>query len=197
MTIRKDNNRKAFTLVELMMTVMAALIVILGSGAILINGHIGYNRLFRRVNSEVVRNANEARMTFDSIVRQSTVKRCDLISANELYVYYYSDPANLAIVEPDRYAKFRLSGTELLLNRGNIPSGTTLDTLVPSTLPAGLQTVLASNVAASADGIFQVQGASVRMVLTLDNESAGTGSTLNKLESLKMTVTTTAIRHNK
>lgn len=203
MIIHKYKVRTAFTLVELMVTVLAAIVLIIGVSAMLAQGHFGYRRLFNRVNSEVVRNAYEARMTFDRIVRKSSAQRFDprnadyefLAEENQVYVYYFSNPQDMTIVVPDRYARFYLSGTELRLEQGRVTGGV-------GTSPPGLPTlveptdmILARDVIAPESGVFAVQGNALRMVLTLDNETDPEPG-VSKIETLKMTVTTMAIRHN-
>jgi len=147
--------------------------------------------MYNRVNSAVVRNAYEARILFDKIVRQATVRHSiplpSVGPSNELYVYYYSDPSNMLIQDPDRYAWFYVNSSTLHLKRGGIIPGTwDIDGSAPST-----DMSIASNVSSVE---FLVRGASVRMVLFLDNESDPANT--NPIETLKMTVTSTAIRHN-
>jgi len=198
MVIHRDKSARGLTLVELMVATLAALIVILGASAILFHGHIGYGRLFRRVNSDVVRNAYEARRTFDRLVRKASMERIDprdgdyrfLADENQLYVYYYLTPQSLVI---DRYARFYLSGTELRLEQGTVTGGFQTPPPGLPNLSTTSDTLLANNVIAPDTGVFAAQGNALRMVLVIDDE---TGSTLPRIETLKMTITTTAIRHN-
>lgn len=196
MIIRKDKVKRAFTLVELMVTMLAAIILIVGISAMIAHGHKGYHRLYNRVTSQVVRNAYEARRTFDAIVRKSSIERCDFDNGNNtVYVYYFSNPQDLVIEDPDRYAKFYLSGTDLMLDQGEVTAG--FETPPPG-LPSLSRTstkVLARDVTVPEAGIFSIQGAAVRMVLTLDDETDPAPG-ISKIETLKMTVITTAIRHN-
>ena len=191
-TSKKIKTRKAITLVELMITVIAMMILIVGISGILAQGHKNYNMMYERTNSEVVRNAYEARRIFDRIVRKSTIKEPNgFFSTNDLYVYYYSNEVlkNLGTpmpAIPDKYARFNLIGKELWLETGDLVSGT----WNPDTSNATTQKI-AYNVSSVE---FIVHGVSIRMVLRLDNESEPQNT--NKLETLKMTVTTTAIRHN-
>jgi hypothetical protein len=210
MTARKYKVGRAFTLVEVMVTTLAALVLIIGVSAMLAHGHLGYRRLFNRVNSDVVRNAYEARRTFDRIVRKSHLRRHDpddpgsSAPTNEICVYYYLDPESTPVAAPpDRYARFYLTNwpdgeddTELVLAQGPVAFAT-LPVPGPSMppLPAPDSTiVLAHNVTVPVlpFGIFSVRGASVRMELTLSNEDPA----VNRIETLEMTVTATAIRHN-
>jgi hypothetical protein len=196
MMIGTHKGAKGLTMIELMIAVLAALVLIVAVVAILAEGHLGYRKLFRRVNSEVVRNSYEARLTFDRIVRKSSIRRCDLRSGNnEVYVYYFSDPQDMTRVDPGRYAHFRLNGTELWLEQGNVTGGFANP---PPGLPGLSSTgnvLLARDVTAPESGIFSMRGAAVRMAFLLDNET-GAAAGITKVETVKMTVTTTAIRYN-
>jgi hypothetical protein len=197
MRICRDKSAKGVTIIELMITILAVSIFIVCIVSILAEGHVGYHKLFRRVHSDVVRNAYEARRVFDRIARKSSIRRCDLFTGNnEVYVYYFADPQNLLIEDPDRYARFYLNGTELWLEEGTVAVGT-FEAPPPSlpSLTATSNMRLASDVVAPEEGIFSMRGASVRMAFLLDSETnPEPGQT--RLETLQMTVTTTAIRHN-
>ena len=205
MTTRKQKIRRGLTLVELMITVLAVMILVVGISGILAAGHKNYNIMFKRVNSDVVRNAYEARRTFDRIVRQASVRRCDLLSSgNEIYVYYFSAPNNLGLVFPDRYARFYLvsngSESDLFLDNGVV--GANFNDIPPPgiedlDLTLTSQIKLAGNVVAPTNGIFAVNGNSIQMSLILDNEEKdNSGNEIQGLETLKMTVTTMGIRRN-
>src|SRR5512135_690841 len=120
MASKKNNLRSGFTLIELMVTVIAAIIVLIGISTMIAAGHRNFNTMYRRTTSDVVRNAYEARIIFDRIVRKSVFERADLASSENLVVYYYSDPANMSLsVFPDRYAMFYKDGSVLRLQEGN------------------------------------------------------------------------------
>jgi len=208
MAIREPKKNRGFTLVELMVTTVAALIVILGAVLIIANAHQGYRRLFNRVNSEVVRNGYEVRRVFDVIVRKATVEH-DHIGPGELYVYYYDaslsgggvdTDALRALIQPNKFAHFYLASAgadlQLRLDRGLVPSTADLSAPAP---PGGLVPeppigrILAHNVASC---IFEERGAGIRMILTLDDETTPAPGDM-KIETLKMTITSTAIRHSK
>jgi hypothetical protein len=222
MAVRNYNHRKAFTLVEVLVTALAALILIIGISAMLFYGQRGYNTMYRRVNSEVVRNGYEARRVFDAIVRKSTMERCDILSPDvihgEIYLYYYYDetapiapdiPVDryryMYPAQPNRFARFYVADTaasenlELYLERGIItyPLGTTLYTMDPTSLEGtGTSMLLAKNVVSCQ--FRNTNGeSSVQMVLTLDDETTPAPNVYSKTQTLKMVVTTTAIRHNK
>jgi hypothetical protein len=193
MKIKEYNFRKGITLIELMITLLAAIILLIGITGILAAGHKNFWTMYKRINSDVVRNAYEARSIFDGIVRQASIKRVSLLSGgNELYVYYYAVPQDANIVDPDRYARFYLAANgseqELMLAQG------TYDWSTDTCSNASSTRIIAHNVVPPAAGMFSIDGGDdIQMILTLDNE---TGSTNNKLETSKITLTTTAIRHN-
>jgi hypothetical protein len=198
MKVQKYNFRSGITLVELMITVLAAIILIIGISSILAAGHKNYWTMFHRINSEVVRNAYEARSIFDRIVRQSSIRRYNppsvgLTGSNELYVYYYSTPQDVNILDPDRYARFYLNNNgseqELMLDQGPYGWNNNICSSPTSTK------VIAHNVVPPANGMFSINGGDdIQMILTVDNTTV---ATINKLETDKLTLTTTAIRHNK
>lgn len=212
MAVLKHNSRRAFTLVELMVTLLAAMVVVGGVTAMLFYGHKGYNALYRRVTSDVVVNAYEARKVFDAIVRKSTIERCDIIGGNELYVYYYYDETPieerdlyltrlLTPAVPPWYAKFYLDGTDLKLEQGAVDALTFIvdpstNQLPPFPIlldnPEPRTRLLAENVVACT---FAQTGAAVRMIFRLDDES-GAEPYISKISTLKLDVATTAIRHN-
>ena len=193
---QRHNFRRGFTLIELIITAVAAVIFILGITGILASGLKNYKTMYNRVNSDVVRNAYEARRFFDRIVRQSTIKRydpsnADISPSNYIYVYYYSDPGNLNIVEPDSYARFYRNGSQLMLERGTITGNF-------GAIPPNLPTRSATSTFAIAKNVFSVTFKvfmySVEMSLILDSKIIPENT--NKLETLKMTVTSTSILHN-
>jgi hypothetical protein len=214
MTVLKYNNsRKAFTLVEVLVAALAAVILIVGISAMLFYGQRGYNTMYRRINSEVVRNAYEARKVFDAVVRKSTIERYDPAApdpsepyiGNQLCVYYYTEPGNPdpANIWPDRYAYFHLDGTDIILEQGG--NSTFFDLLppqnldIPSLPSPDTSIVLARNVGNIERNIpvFSRSGAALRMVLVLDDETDPAPNVYSETQTLKMVVTSTSIRHNK
>lgn len=201
MILQRYKFRRAVTLIELMITVLAVMILVVGISGILAAGHKNYNTMFERVNSDVVRNAYEARRIFDRIVRKSIIEYVEINEGrDDLTVFYYSDPNDLTLVNlPNRYAHFYT---------GEIGDGDADTELIVVT--GVLNLVITDNqwfwneeevlntltVAHNVDLVeFVVDGVSVRMELVLDNENVPENT--NKLETLKMNVITTAIRHNK
>jgi hypothetical protein len=191
MFLYKKNFRSGITLVELIITILAAVILILGISGILAAGHKNFKTMFGRTTSDVVRNAYEARIIFDKIVRKSIGGPNYILSGNnDLTVYYYSDP-NVSI--PDKYSRFYLTNndsdpdTEMVVASGDLDTSTT-GNLWDTTGSTTVLTV-AHNVSSLK---FTVMGDAIRMDLVLNNK---TGSD-KPLETLEMKVTTTALRHN-
>ena len=201
MVKRRNKNRKGITLIELIITALAAALLLIGIVSVLASGHKNYKTMMTRTTNQAVRDGYEARIIFDQIVRKSTYRRANILSGNnELYVYYYSNPQDMTKKNPDMYACFYLNttgtNTKLMLNQGsydwdNPPS-------LPMTHSPASDRVIASNVKAPAAGIFSFAGSdlnsnAIQMKMVLDNET-GSGK---PLENLILTVTSTAIRHNK
>jgi len=190
----RPNSLKGFSLLELMVGVAAAMVLILGIGGMMAQSQQGFTRMYRRAHSNVVEDAYSARRVFDRVVRKSTMRRCDLISDSEVYVYYYSDAPdnpNFGLSDPDRFARFYLVSDVLFVDSGDIPAGA-FDTLNPGSLSASTSVRLARDVQTSAASpIFSVRGRTVRMAMLLDNESE------RENERQSMMVTSSAVRHNR
>ncbi len=167
--------KRAFTLVELMVTILIASIVFLGVGVLMVDSIKGYNKLYDRRNKGIVQDAYAARLTFDRIVRRASTKRYTL-GLTSVEVYYYGSPPVLPDgTDPlDRYAKIYESGGNLYVEYGNYDDATH-DTAATNT------SLVAENVA---DAKFSVEGARVSMVLELDDGKR------------TMTVMSSAVRHN-
>lgn len=162
--------KKGFTLIELMITVATLTIVLLGIGVALVDSQKGYSKMYNRVHGEVATDSYTVKKVFDNTIRRSSQKRYVLGTSN-LAVFYYSTPTASQL---DRYANFRVAGGTLYVDYGSVDSSGTA-------LTASSTTTAARHVT----GInFEVDGACVKMVLTLDDGKE------------KSTVTCSAVRHN-
>jgi len=167
---KKLTVRHGFTLIELVVAMVAAVIVIIGIGAILADSQRSWHRMYNRVYSDVVVDSYVARKRFDVVIRKASSENFLLDDAGSwIEVYYYAD-GNSAVV--DRYARFYESDDDDQLNveYGKLNPRETLTT----------QTVC-ENVS---DCIFKRAGRSAQMILTLDNGSQ------------TATVTSSAVMHN-
>lgn len=163
---------KGFTLVELMVTILMATIVIAGAGIVLVDSQRGFSKMYNRVHGDIATDAYVTRRAFDSTIRKSTISR-SLVDVDSQFVevYYYQDVTS---PKPDRFANFYRNGSLLLVDYGQYEWDTR------TTTPVSIVT-LARNVK---DVNFSVQGLSVRMMLTLDDDKED------------VTVVSSAIRHN-
>ena len=164
-------NRRGFSLTELGAVMALAPVVMLSMGLVLADNQRSWNQMYNRLNNGIVIDANVARKSFDATVRKSCINR-EHFDNDEVEVYYYNDPASSTYL--DRYGRFYKDDAELLVEYGQLDShGNPTDII---------QTVmLCDNVEAVN---FSLNGASVQMVLRLDDGS----------ESL--TVMTSAIRQS-
>lgn len=201
MILQRYKFRKAVTLIELMVTVLAVVVLTVGISGMLAAGHKNYNTMFERVNSDVVRNGYEARRIFDRIVRKSIIEYVEISEGrDDLTVFYYSDPNDLTLATyPNRYARFYTgeigdgdADTELIVVTGVLNLVTTNTEWFWNKEEVLNTVTIAHNVKLVE---FIIDGVSIRMELLLDNENVPQNT--HKLETLKMTVTTTTIRHNK
>jgi len=164
----KPTIRQAFTLVELMITILISSIVILVLGILLADGQKAWNKMYTRTNADVVTDGYVSRKAFDAVVRKASNKKL-LLDENSswLEVQYYVDSFSNTL---DRYARFYTSDSELLVEHGKLNPKTTLFTHT-----------ICSNVS---DCVFKSLGCSVQMILTLDDRKQ------------KNTVITSAVMHN-
>jgi len=168
----KIKKAKGFTLVELILTALVAVIVMAGAGLVLVDSQRGWNKMYNRVHGDVTTEAYVARRAFDKVVRKSSVSR-SLVDADGQFVevYYFED---FNSTKPDRFANFYREGSLLMVDYGKY-DWDTKTTTTESTV------TLSHNVKAVN---FFVQGLSVQMLLTLDDERES------------VTMVSSAVRHN-
>ena len=173
MTKNKRAYRSGFTLTELAVVTVIAVIVLFAIGVVIADGVRGWQRTYDRVYADVRTDSFVARAAFDHIVRKSTRQPCFVGSAGEwLEVYYYSDNY---VDNIDRYARLYTSNGALLVDYGTYTLGANPATSKLTT------DIICQNVASC---VFKADGRSAQMLLTLDD---GTQS---------VTVTTSAVMHN-
>ena len=172
-TYRRTRTR-AFTLVELMLTVLIATIVILGAGVMLVDSLRGYNKLYARVNEGIVRDAYVSRITFDKTVRKASRSLAHYQESGPgayVRVYYFASPSVPVL---DRYSQFYESAGELFVTHGTRDDSGNLSPVTDILLAENVESV-----------VFDVVGGGrVSMVLTLNDQTR------------RMTVMTSAVRHN-
>jgi len=172
--------RRGLTLTELMVTTIIGLIVILAVGIALAGNIQGWQTTYGRVYSSVNTDSYAAKRAFDAVIRKSCRQRVlpSLFppeGSSWVEVSYYYDPT---LPYPDRYVRFYLEGRELKLNHGVI-----IDASGNKTESGNA--IVCSNVDRDVSG-FKVDGRSIQMILTLNDDKLGQTAT----------VVTSAVLHN-
>lgn len=149
---------KGLTLIELMISMVAALIIFSGLGIIMADGQRGFATMYEKAHADVVEEGFVLKNRFDSIIRKASPKNAEIGSNNEyIKVSYYSGPLS---ENYDRYAKFYFddSGDGVIkLVEGDIPESGDVSTHL-----------VCSNVTSCH---FEINGRTASMVVTLeDNE---------------------------
>jgi hypothetical protein len=152
----KENltTRPAFTLVELLIAMVLAIIVLAAIGITITDGVRGWNIMYSRIHSPVRSEGQIAGKAFEAVVRKSSWHRVTLDEAGSWVELYYPGPAS---VVNNRYARFYTTGSELKLEYGALDPKVKLGTQQ-----------LCSDVSSC---VFRQEGRSVQMILTLDDGS--------------------------
>jgi len=75
MVKKKPKKRKGFTIAEMAVATALALVVISGTGIVLVDSQRSWNSLYNRVYSDVVTDGHVARRMFDATVRKENLER--------------------------------------------------------------------------------------------------------------------------
>jgi len=146
---RKTKYQAAFTVIEVLVTVLVALIVILGIGVYVVEAQRGFGRMYDTVHGDVAQGSYVAQRAFDGVVRKGARHYAVRDSGHSMVVDYWEDCTQQT---PDCRARFYMNGSQLMLESGQISN--------PKT------EVLAENVS---DCMFYMTGASVQMILDFDD----------------------------
>lgn len=164
--------RRGFTLTELTVTSVIAVIIILAVGIALAGTMRGWQTTYDRVHSSVTRDSYAAKRAFDAVIRKSCRQNFLLGEGGEwLEVYYY---ASYSSPFADRYARFFVDNGVLKLEEG------IRDT-------AGNKQSVISTVTVCSDVhscVFKSYGRSIQMMLSLDSGTQ------------RATVVSSAVLHN-
>ncbi len=164
----KKRRSNGFTIIELMVGAVLAIVVIFGIGMVLSDSHRGWNAMYNRIYSDVVTDSHVARRMFDAVIRKSSSQGFLLDEDGQwVKIYYYSDP-NVSVV--DRYAKFFNSGDSLYVEYGQLNPEQTLN----------IEEICADVSSCK----FMGTGRAIQMLLTLDNGRE------------RITTVTSAVMHN-
>jgi hypothetical protein len=150
---RHRRRQSGLTLIEVVIAIMLGLIVMLAMGILFVDAHKGWLHAFEYVYGDLSSDAHITDITFDRTIRRSSQLSATVDAAGQwMEVHYYADEASS---ELDRYARFYLAGTELKVDRGELP-----DRLLIGT------EVLAEDVSSVT---FALLGAQAQMRMELDN----------------------------
>lgn len=150
--------RRGFTLTELVVTSVIAVIVILAIGITLAGSVQGWRTAYGRAYSDVAMESYSARRAFDGVVRKAIRQGFWLSdTGEELRVKYYMGYQS---IYPDRYARFYLAGTQLKLEYGSLDASGNASELGTTTICSSVSSC-----------IFKTDGRSVQMLLKLDSGS--------------------------
>jgi len=162
-------NRKnsAFTLIELMVTLLISAIIVSAVGVMVADSSGWFSDSYSKINSQPAVESLIARKTFERIIRLSSSTGFWVSpDGSAVEINYHSSPTG----PMDSYAQFYVNGTSLKLEKGS---------LIPKT--ALSSETVCSNVS---NCTFKTAGSAVQMILVLDDG-------INKQGSL-----TSAILHN-
>ena len=162
LTLRQS---RGFTLTELVVAMMIAIIVVGGIGLVMVDTQKGWTKTYNRVNSGVATDALVARKVFDALSRKAIVSHAEVGGDGEyIELYYYNDSSSS---EADRYARLYVSKGDLEVEHGDLTAGTW--SLASVAKEGASETIsVAQNVKSAT---FSAKGSTVRMLLTLDNGS--------------------------
>ena len=144
---------QGFTLVEVMLSTVIMMIVMLGIGAVIVDGQSSWNAMYGRLHSDVVTDGYVARKKFESVVREASDERFVLGSGGSwIEIYSYADDSSIVV---DRYARLGVADGNLNYEYGQLNPREALRV-----------ETLCTNVS---ECTFELVGRSIQMILTLDN----------------------------
>ena len=165
--------KKGFSLIEMIVAMAAVSVIVLGIGVFLSNGQRNWNDLFDRVYNDSNIDGFAVQQVFDSVCRKASMRKATISDDSQTLELYYWNAGSTASI-PECYARFYVSNDDLYVEHGTLQSGT----WTPDSRTAYIK------VADDIDSLkFDVQGASVQMYMTCQDEEA-------------MPVVCSSVRHN-
>ncbi len=158
----KRQRFSGFSLIEMVVAIAIVSITILGVGVFLSNGQRSWNDLFSRVYSDSTIDGFAVQRVFDSICRKASMRKATIGEDGDFLELYYWDSGSTAST-PEHYARFYLSNDDLYVEHGTLLSGT----WQPDADTAHIK--VAEDIE---DLKFGVQGASIQMYMTYQDEGA-------------------------
>ena len=169
--------RCGFTLTELMVTMLIALIVVLAVGTVIADGVRGWQKTYEQVYTGVRDNSFIARKTFDRVIRNATRHMYSIADDGSWVEVYYHSVSSAPIV--DRYARFKVNRRALILERGTFTPGD-----AGSKSPLTYQKICPNVESCIFKADTLNSGRSIQMILSLDNGAQD------------LVVVTSAVMHN-
>lgn len=162
MSHSKRASRGGFTLIEVAIAISSVAILTLGVGVFLANGQRSWNSLFDRVYSDSTVDGFAIQKVFGSVCRKASMRKEVIGDDGDSLELYYWDSGSTAST-PENYARFYLSDDDLYVEHGTLESGT----WQPAEASVNVKVVSAVEALK-----FDVQGASVQMYVTCQEEGA-------------------------
>jgi prepilin-type N-terminal cleavage/methylation domain-containing protein len=154
-------NRKnsAFTLIELMVTLLISTIIVSAVGIMVADSSGWFSDSYAKIHSQPAVESLLARKTFERIIRQSSDMGLQVSpDGSSAEINYFSSPA----APLDSYVQFYIIGSDLILEKGSISPRTTTSTKT-----------ICQNVSQCT---FKIAGSAVQMILILDDGKYKQGS---------------------
>lgn len=157
----ETGNRKnrAFTLIELMVTLLISAIIVSAVGVMVADSSGWFSDSYDKINSQPAIESLLARKTFEGIVRQSSDMGLQVSpDGSSAEINYFSSPT----APLDSYARFYITGTDLILEKGSLspPATTSTETVCQNVSQC----------------TFKTAGSAVQMILILDDGKNKQGS---------------------
>ena len=148
--------RRGFSLIELMVSMVGAVIVILAVGVVLVDSQRSWNTMYNHMYSGVVTDGYAAGKEFDTAIRRAASDSIILDDAGcWVEAKYYSDDGSSTV---DRYVLFYKSDSCLNVEYGQLHADDVKETLSVRTVCRNVSNC-----------VFKQLGKSVQMILTIDN----------------------------
>jgi len=152
--------RRAFTLVELVTSMVIGIVLIFAMGFVLFDNQRSWTTVYAEAHGDVAIDTFVAQTVFENVVRKASKKRAWLdVDGQMLQLYYYAETTS---TQPNRYAHFYVADNSLLVANGELAPGTfsIAGEMAVSPLCGNVQDVQ-----------FALAGTSVQMTLHLSDGS--------------------------
>ncbi len=154
------NKQHGLTLIELCFFMVASAILMLGLSGILANQQKSLVQVRDRAFGDITTDTYVTQRIFERYGRSATLRKCLIGSdGSSLEIYGYSSPT---VLVPDQYIYYHLADSQLVMERGQLASGT----FSYASNNSPLTTILAHHVT---NAVFSESGPVLHMFLQLDD----------------------------